>query len=214
MAKKPNAINDKLWPADAVERRSVAELIPYARNARTHSEEQVAQLAASIQEWGWTVPVLVDERGGIIAGHGRIMAARKLGLLDVPVMAATGWSEARKRAYVIADNKLAMNAGWDKDKLNAELAELAEIGFNLATTGFSDDELSAILAGNAVDGDNAEGGEGGESGKPQAMMKFGRKKVPITAQDVTRLKDLLERYVEEFSLKNGFPGWLCGGKHA
>ena len=87
------------WPADKVERRPIDALIPYARNARTHSEEQVAQIAASIREWGWTVPVLVDETGGIIAGHGRVLAARKLGLAEVPVMVAAGWSEAQKRAY-------------------------------------------------------------------------------------------------------------------
>lgn len=86
------------WPADRVERRTVASLLPYARNARTHSEAQVAQIAASIQEWGWTVPVLVDEDSQIIAGHGRVMAAKTLGLTDVPVMVARGWSDAAKRA--------------------------------------------------------------------------------------------------------------------
>ena len=85
------------WPADKVERRSVASLIPYARNARTHSDEQVAQIAASIREWGWTTPVLVDEAGQIIAGHGRVMAARKLGITEVPVMVAAGWSAAQPR---------------------------------------------------------------------------------------------------------------------
>ena len=105
------------WPADKVERRAVADLVPYARNARTHSDEQVAQIAASIREWGWTVPILIDEGGGIIAGHGRVMAARKLGLDEVPVMVAAGWSEAQKRAYVLADNKLALNAGWDLEML-------------------------------------------------------------------------------------------------
>ena len=86
------------WPADKIERRSVDALIPYARNARTHSDEQVAQIAASIKEWGWTTPVLVDEDGGIIAGHGRVMAARKLGIEEVPCMVATGWTKAQKQA--------------------------------------------------------------------------------------------------------------------
>jgi hypothetical protein len=103
------------WPADEVERRAVAALIPYARNARTHSPEQVDQIAASIREWGWTVPVLVDEQGGINAGHGRVLAAHKLAIDEVPVMVASGWSEAQKRGYVLADNKLALNAGWDDD---------------------------------------------------------------------------------------------------
>src|SRR4051812_10276611 len=101
------------WPADAVERRPVAALVPYARNARTHSDEQVAQIAASIREFGWTVPVLVDEQGNVVAGHGRVLAAQRLGLPEIPVMVAAGWSEAKRRAYVIADNKLALNAGWD-----------------------------------------------------------------------------------------------------
>jgi hypothetical protein len=134
------------WPADRVERRSVASLVPYARNARTHSDEQVAQIAASIREWGWTTPVLVDENGGIIAGHGRVMAARKLGLAEVPVMVAAGWSEAQRRAYVLADNKLALNAGWDTELLKVELGELQGDGFDLGLTGFSGDELAALLA--------------------------------------------------------------------
>jgi DNA modification methylase len=132
------------WPADKVERRPIDALIPYARNARTHSEEQVAQIAASIREWGWTVPVLVDETGGIIAGHGRVMAARKLGLPEVPVMVAAGWSEAQRRAYVLADNKLALNAGWDTAMLAEELKGLADLGFDAALTGFSADELAAL----------------------------------------------------------------------
>lgn len=112
------------WPADRVERRSIANLIPYARNARTHSDAQVAQIAASIREWGWTVPVLIDEVDGIIAGHGRVLAAQRLGLTDVPVMVAAGWSEAQRRAYVLADNKLALNAGWDEALLAVELNDL------------------------------------------------------------------------------------------
>lgn len=124
------------WPADHVERRSVESLIPYARNARTHSDAQVAQLAASIQEWGWTTPVLIDEAGSIIAGHGRVMAARKLGIEDVPVMVARGWSEAQRRAYVLADNQLATNAGWDMDLLKVELGDLDGMGFDLNLIGF------------------------------------------------------------------------------
>ena len=101
-------------------------LIPYARNARTHSEEQVAQIAASIREWGWTMPVLVDERDEIIAGHGRVLAAQRLGLNTIPVMVARGWTDAQKRAYVIADNKLTLNAGWDAALLTLELGDLKE----------------------------------------------------------------------------------------
>lgn len=132
------------WPADRVERRAVALLIPYARNARTHEPQQVAQIAASIREWGWTVPVLVDEAGGIIAGHGRVLAARQLGINEVPVMVAAGWSESQKRAYVLADNQLALNAGWDEDLLKLELGDLAGAAFDLSLTGFSDAELQRL----------------------------------------------------------------------
>ena len=134
------------WPADKVERRKVSDLVPYARNARTHSDEQVGQIAASIREWGWTVPVLVDGDGSIIAGHGRIMAAQRLGIEEVPCMVADGWTEAQKRAYVIADNKLAMNAGWDSELLAVEFGELQEDGFDLSLTGFGEDELAGLMA--------------------------------------------------------------------
>ena len=134
------------WPADNVERRSVADLIPYARNARTHSDAQVAQIAASINEWGWTTPILIDEAGSIIAGHGRVMAARKLGLTDVPVMVASGWSEAQKKAYVLADNQLALNAGWDIELLKVEVGDLNLEGFDLSLIGFDDKLLADLLA--------------------------------------------------------------------
>lgn len=134
------------WPADKVERRATDALVPYARNARTHSAEQVDQIAASIREWGWTTPVLIDESGMIIAGHGRVMAAKKLKLADVPVMVATGWSDAQKRAYVLADNKLALNAGWDLELLKVELGDLQAGDFDLPLIGFSDLELKDLLA--------------------------------------------------------------------
>ncbi|MGE0854115.1 MAG: site-specific DNA-methyltransferase [Geminicoccaceae bacterium] len=145
--------NGPAWPADRVERRAVASLLPYARNARTHSPEQVAQLAASIREWGWTTPVLVDEQGTIIAGHGRVLAAQLLGIAEVPVMVATGWSEAQKRAYVIADNKLALNAGWDAELLPVELGDLKAMGFDLSLTGFGELELGKLLLDAEGDGD-------------------------------------------------------------
>jgi ParB-like chromosome segregation protein Spo0J len=110
---------EKPWPADKVERRALESLVPYARNARLHSPDQVRQIAASMAEWGWTNPILIDEDGQIIAGHGRVLAAKELGLGDVPVMTARGWTEAQKRAYVIADNKLALNATWDDELLAA-----------------------------------------------------------------------------------------------
>ena len=134
MQTEPNAASG---PADRVERRAVAELVPHARNARTHSPAQIAKIAAAIQEWGWTNPVLVDEAGSIIAGHGRILAAKKLGIAEVPVMVAAGWTDGQRRANVLADNRLALDAGWDEDQLRTELAELGELGFDLPLTGFS-----------------------------------------------------------------------------
>jgi ParB family chromosome partitioning protein len=131
-------------PADKVERWSIDKLVPYARNARTHSDEQISQLAASIKEWGWTTPVLVDEQGSIIAGHGRTLAAQRLQMAEVPVMVARGWSEAKKRAYVLADNKLAMNAGWDNEMLRLELGDLQCMDFDLDLTGFTAEEIAAI----------------------------------------------------------------------
>ncbi len=135
----------KDWPADKIKRKKVDALIPYARNARTHSDEQVAQLAASIKEWGWTTPVLVDEDGEIIAGHGRVMAARKLGIEEVPTMTASGWTKAQKQAYVLADNQLPQNAGWDMDLLSVEMKDLDADGFDLSLIGFGDDMLANIL---------------------------------------------------------------------
>jgi len=126
--------------------RPVSALVPYANNARTHSEAQVAEIAASIREFGWTNPILVDEQNGIIAGHGRLMAARSLGMAEVPVIVLSGLSEASKRALVIADNKLALNAGWDEDLLGIELGELQALGFDLALTGFSDLEVLRLTS--------------------------------------------------------------------
>ena len=140
------------WPADKIERRSVASLIPYARNSRTHSDAQVAQIAASIKEWGWTTPVLIDGDGGIIAGHGRIMAAQKLGLAEVPCMVAEGWTDAQRKAYVIADNQLALNAGWDMDMLKVEIGDLSDMAFDLSLLGFDDKVLGGLTAPDGTDG--------------------------------------------------------------
>jgi len=125
--------------------RAISGLIPFARNSRTHSDAQIAQIAASIREFGWTNPLLIDEAGGIIAGHGRLLAARKLGLVDVPCIVLDGLTDAQKRALVIADNKLALNAGWDAELLSSEIAGLGEDGFDLSLLGFNEDELAALL---------------------------------------------------------------------
>lgn len=124
--------------------KPVADLIPYARNSRTHSDAQVAQIAASIKEFGWTNPVLLDGDNGIIAGHGRVMAAQKLGETQVPTIELGHMSETQKRAYIIADNKLALNAGWDEQMLALEIQDLKDVGYDLELMGFSVDELEAM----------------------------------------------------------------------
>ena len=129
-----------------VEWLDVAEVTPYARNSRTHSDEQVAQVAASIKEFGWTNPILIDESGTIIAGHGRLMAAQRLGADKVPTIMLGHLTDAQKRAYVIADNKLALNAGWDQELLAIEVEELLGEGFDLDLTGFGEDEINSLLA--------------------------------------------------------------------
>jgi len=135
-----------------IEQVKLDALIPYARNSRTHSDAQVAQIAASIKEFGFTNPVLIDETGSIIAGHGRVMAARKLAIADVPSIRLTHLTEAQKKAYIIADNKLALNAGWDDEMLAVELTDLKDMGFDLDLTGFSTDEIEALLAPAGTEG--------------------------------------------------------------
>ena len=122
----------------------VEKLVPYARNSRTHSPEQVAQIAASIKEFGFLNPIIVDGDNGIVAGHGRVLAAQKLGLTELPCIEAKHLTDAQRKAYVIADNKLALNAGWDNDLLRVEFDELAQAGFDLSLTGFSLDEIDEL----------------------------------------------------------------------
>ena len=134
-----------VWP--------VERLIPYARNPRTHSPAQVAQIAASIREFGFVNPVLIAADGTVIAGHGRLMVARQLGLVRVPVLILDHLTEAQRRAYVIADNRLALNAGWDEDLLAIELQELQQAGFDLGLTGIDERELDNLRAGLGVGAD-------------------------------------------------------------
>jgi DNA modification methylase len=135
-----------------IEQVKVENLIPYAKNSRTHSDAQVAQIAASIKEFGWTNPILVDGDKGIIAGHGRLMAARKLGMAEVPVIELKGMTATQKKAYVIADNQLAMNSGWDIGLLSVELEELQSEDFDLELLGFDEKELNKLLEPDVVEG--------------------------------------------------------------
>jgi ParB-like chromosome segregation protein Spo0J len=128
-----------------IEQIPTADLIPYARNTRTHSPEQVAQIAGSIREFGFTNPILIDAENGIIAGHGRVMAASKLGLAKVPCIRLAHLTNTQKRAYIIADNKLALNAGWDEEMLGLELADLRELDFDLGLLGFDGDAIENFL---------------------------------------------------------------------
>lgn len=131
--------------SQAIETLPIGDLMPYANNARTHSPEQVAQIAASIREFSFTNPVLIDREGGIVAGHGRVMAAQSLGLVSVPCLRVDWLTEAQKRAYVLADNRLALNAGWDEALLATELRALEAEDFDLSLIGFGDDELADLL---------------------------------------------------------------------
>lgn len=143
-----------------VEQTNIDELIPYASNSRTHSEEQVAQIAASIKEFGFNNPVLLDGDNGIIAGHGRTLAARKLGLKEVPTIELAHLSNSQRKAYIIADNKLALNAGWDMELLSLEMGDLKDDGFDLSLLGFDDTELAVMFDEEEVD----KYGEGGGNG--------------------------------------------------
>src|SRR5436190_257242 len=142
MLAHPMAERIEHWPLD--------KLIPYARNPRTHSDAQVAQIAASIEEFGFLNPILVDTKAGILAGHGRLLAARKLKLKEVPVIILDHLTETQKRAYIIADNQLALNAGWDDDLLRVELAALQEEDFDVNLLGFDPHELDELLLRDGV----------------------------------------------------------------
>ena len=153
----------------------IGDLIPYAMNSRTHSEDQISKLAASIKEFGFLNPVIVDDEGGIIAGHGRVLAAKKLKMKAVPTIAAGHLSDAQKRAFVIADNRLALDAGWDAELLTAELERLAEDDVDLSVTGFTVDELNEMLDLGDEDLTGLGDGDGdgdGEKKKRQALVTY------------------------------------------
>lgn len=170
--------------------RKVEDLIPYARNSRTHSDAQVAQIAASVREFGWTNPVLIDGDNGIIAGHGRVLAARKLGMADVPCIELAGLIDTQRRAYIIADNKLALNGGWSEDMLKIELEELGELGFDLDLIGFTDEEILALGADDVAGED-----EPGEVKEPKG--------------------NLSDRFmIPPFSVLNAREGWWQNRKRA
>jgi ParB-like chromosome segregation protein Spo0J len=159
-------------PTPKIEMLAVEHLIPYANNSRTHGDAQIAQIAASIKEFGFTNPVLIDGEGGIIAGHGRVLAARKLSMAEVPCIRLGYLTDTQRRAYIIADNKLALNGGWDEDMLRIELEELGEIGFDLDLIGFTDEEILALGVEDMADED-----EPGEATEPKGNL-FDRFMIP------------------------------------
>jgi ParB-like chromosome segregation protein Spo0J len=135
----------------------LSELIPYARNSRTHSETQIREIMGSMDEWDWTVPIIIDGEKGVVAGHARLLAAERLGIDEIPCITRDDWSEAQKRGYVIADNKLAQNAGWDPLMLEIEFHDLLDMGFDPTKTGFSQGEIDYALEGWDSDHDKTEG---------------------------------------------------------
>ena len=174
-----------------IEMMAVADLVPYARNSRTHDDAQVAQIAASIREFGFTNPVLIDAQGGIIAGHGRVLAARKLKLDTVPCIMLDHLTETQRRAYVIADNKLALNSGWDEELLKLELSDLNDEGFDLDLTGFTSEEILAL--------------DMGEDEDPQ----------DVPAGDAAPKGNLSDRFmIPPFSVLNAREGWWQSRKKA
>jgi ParB-like chromosome segregation protein Spo0J len=183
-----------------IESRPVEQLIPYVRNARTHSEDQIAQIAASIAEFGFVNPVLIGADDVIVAGHGRVLAAKRLGLADVPVIVLDHLSEAQRRALVIADNKLAENAGWDEPMLRAELSALQDERYDLDLLGFAEDELGRLLDSMNADVAGAEAQEAAPDGEPQ----------PAQASST-----LAERFgVPPFSVLDARKGWWQDRKRA
>lgn len=186
-----------------------SKLKRYERNAMLHSEEQVAQLVESIQTFGWTNPVLIDENFEVIAGHGRLAAAEQLEITDVPTITLTGLTEDQKRAYRLADNKLPQNARWDDVLLKSELRDLASGEFDLSLIGFSEDELNALL-GDVQEIDFNKDEDSG--GIDINYLAFSRKKIPMTEEEVTGLLNALNDYVEENGSFFGFVSHLIGAE--
>jgi ParB-like chromosome segregation protein Spo0J len=192
----------EMWPLDRLQ--------PYERNARTHSAEQVAQIAASIQEFGFTSPILVDGDDGILAGHGRLMAAREMGLAEVPVVVLDHLTPVQRKAYILADNKLAMNAGWDEEMLRVEIAGLIDAAVDVSALGFDAEELSALWAdslGESSEDEEEEDEPPPRDGvplaivlTPQEMMRWREAKAEIGfSKDKTALLKLVDDLLEEVS---------------
>jgi hypothetical protein len=187
---------------DKLERWPIERLVPYEKNARTHSADQVAQIAASIQEFGFTNPILVASDDGILAGHGRLAAAKDLGLREVPVVVLDHLTPTQRRAYVLADNKLALNAGWDEEMLQQEIAALSLVDFDLSLMGWSDDELAGLLDPEGIDDDAGHEGEEGKYTDKVDVPPYeitGPKPELEDIYDLSKVEELLQQ-IEQSSL--------------
>ena len=173
-------------PTLQINYKSTENLIPYANNSRTHSDDQINQVASSIKEFGFTNPVLIDEQGGIIAGHGRVMAAKKLGLSEVPTITLEGLTKAQLKAYVIADNQLALNSGWDVDLLRLEVETLQELEFDMDLLGFDGITLDNLI----TVGDEAGSAEDEWEGMPE-----------FDQEDATSFKKVIVHFATEAHLQ-------------
>jgi len=175
-------------------------LIPYANNSRTHSDDQINQVASSIKEFGFTNPVLIDEQGGIIAGHGRVMAAKKLGLAEVPTITLEGLTKAQVKAYVIADNQLALNSGWELDVLKLEVETLGEMDFDISLLGFDDSFSLDLLSGAEDDGNLSLTPEEKLENYMNGDTKILR--LAYTQEEIESVTAMLDEYLNETELED------------
>jgi ParB-like chromosome segregation protein Spo0J len=215
---KKNATAADIAPPQ-IELRDVDTLIPYAMNARTHSDEQIGQIAASMVEFGWTNPVLLDATSGIIAGHGRVLGAQRVWEAGkvipnvptgkVPCIVLAHLSDAQRRALVLADNQLALNAGWDNERLKLELHALKEVDFKLEVIGFDPSQLSTIMYDGLTEVPIAAPGEEAASGVDSLLMRFGGTRVQMSEEELARLQKVHKGYADQAGVTFGFVAFLC-----
>lgn len=186
----------------SIEHRALADLTPSETNARLHSDDQIEQIAASIREFGWTIPLLIEETGRILAGHGRYEAAKLVGITSVPCLIATDWTEAQKQAYMLADNRLAENSSWDEKIKADQLRFLDDLNFDLNVMGFEVSEIDLILAEGAIDID--VDGDNSKTGKGEVKLTFGKRYSRMTDDEVADLGAALDRHIEKFGSDRGF----------
>lgn len=195
---------------------AVASITPYEKNSRIHSDGQIQQLCDSISEFGFTNPILIDENNITIAGHGRLTAAIKLGIPEVPTIQISHLSTAQKKAYIIADNKLSLNSGWNQDVLAEELASLAEQDFSMEITGFDFRELDSMnLFGGTGMEDLIELGTEVARSRPvnaHSVLSFGNYRLNMAPSELEALEGALKTYEDTYGLHQGFIGWLTEGK--